>query len=1056
MMKKTASIIIALAMILPMLLNLTPIFAAAPTDSLEAFYDFEDDFSDGYTTDVTGNGHNGQFSGTAASKTVEKGKALYLDGSSAVKVPYDPKLSFDASESYTLSIWLNPDSDIGLGYKMICGNGRSSQYTWHALYYTNGAVVTSVSEDWREKNTIERPIGSAPSNSWTHIVLVYDASAHKLYGYVNGRQSLTTDCDYDTSVEGHGFNMGWSEPSYPEYFKGQLDNVRIYSKALSEAEVTALNADEKGNFVAGTNPPPSGGETPTPDEPVGLKVHYTFESEIENGIVSDASGSGLFGEISGTTVTKPLAVGNALYLNGASALKIPYTPSLSFDATESYTVSIWFNVDSDIGSGYKTIYGNGRSSQYTWNAIYYKDGEVLTSISEDWRKKDVIEKKIGSVSPGTWNHVVMIYDAAAGKLYAYLNGEKTVTADCDHNTAVNGHGFNVGLSEPSDPQYFKGQVDSIRVYNKALTGEEVADINTLEKDAYVPFEVTDSYVKYEGSFPDPTSGVPNVIFDSDCGPDWDDAGALAMLHTYEQQGKVKILAMMCSTSCEYGAPWLDAVNTYFGRPDIPLGTLKSKTGLFENQTYFTKPIVHNWENDTYSGNLVPDAVKVYRKTLAAAADNSVTIIVTGMLTNISDLLNSAPDEYSNLSGIELVKKKVKLLSVMGGSGKGETEWNVQQDIRSAQNVVDNCPAPIVFAGYEIGDPIITGDSATLGKMEADNPIRYTYTQQGSRNSWDLAAVLYAVEGLGKNGAYWDILRCDLKFSDDGASLITQNNTTGARAFLVAKASTSEMAKVLNALLSGAKKKNTNDDKSTIVDIKPSASGVTVGSDFTNDSGAAPYVYGESYYFGYKKDAKITVTFKGVGIEVFAGKNNDNGIVNFYVDGKLVQAVDLYTSGKKISSMSVFKLGGLENKSHTLEIVISGEKNSKSLGTFAAIDFVKVYSKMNWEASPETSTTPGATTTPGTTTAPSGTTSPNETTSPDATTEPSGTTDGGSNTTAPDETTNPSVTDPSDTTKPENGSDKKKNNTVLPIVLGISALVIAAGAVGAVFYFKKKK
>ena len=80
-MKKTASILITLAMLLPTLLCLTPIFAASPTDGLKAFWNFEDDFSDGYTTDATGNGHNGQFAGNAISKTVAGGKALYLDGS---------------------------------------------------------------------------------------------------------------------------------------------------------------------------------------------------------------------------------------------------------------------------------------------------------------------------------------------------------------------------------------------------------------------------------------------------------------------------------------------------------------------------------------------------------------------------------------------------------------------------------------------------------------------------------------------------------------------------------------------------------------------------------------------------------------------------------------------------------------------------------------------------------------------------------------------------------------------------------------------------------------
>src|SRR5690606_28333393 len=65
-----------------------------------------------------------------------------------------------------------------------------------------------------------------------------------------------------------------------------------------------------------------------------------------------------------------------------------------------------------------------------------------------------------------------------------------------------------------------------------------------------------------------------IILDTDLGPDSDDAGALAMLHTLESMGEARTLAVLCSTRNPWCAPAADAINTYYGRPDVPIGTLK--------------------------------------------------------------------------------------------------------------------------------------------------------------------------------------------------------------------------------------------------------------------------------------------------------------------------------------------------------------------------------------------------------------------------------------------------------------------------------------------------
>src|SRR6185436_6134288 len=69
-----------------------------------------------------------------------------------------------------------------------------------------------------------------------------------------------------------------------------------------------------------------------------------------------------------------------------------------------------------------------------------------------------------------------------------------------------------------------------------------------------------------------------VIFDSDMGPDYDDVGAIAMLHAFADSGYFKILATIASTNYEGVAGVFNVINTYFKRPDIPIG-VPHKNGM---------------------------------------------------------------------------------------------------------------------------------------------------------------------------------------------------------------------------------------------------------------------------------------------------------------------------------------------------------------------------------------------------------------------------------------------------------------------------------------------
>jgi hypothetical protein len=244
-------------------------------------------------------------------------------------------------------------------------------------------------------------------------------------------------------------------------------------------------------------------------------------------------------------------------------------------------------------------------------------------------------------------------------------------------------------------------------------------------------------------------GGPAIIFDTDFAGDVDDVGALAILHAMADSGEVDILGVMISSGNHYSLRAVDTINTYYGRPDLPIGATWHPAA--SPTSSYTLELALDFPNDLES---TPNAVALYRQILAEQPDNSVTIVTVGFLTNLQGLLASEPDEYSALGGSELVAAKVTKLVVMGGHYPDSAahpdgrEYNFELDAEATYAVIPNWPTPVVFSGFEIGWDIVTGASLQEN-TSPDNPVGVAYelyTGGAGRSSWDLTAVHFAVRG----------------------------------------------------------------------------------------------------------------------------------------------------------------------------------------------------------------------------------------------------------------------------------------------------------------------
>jgi inosine-uridine nucleoside N-ribohydrolase len=294
-----------------------------------------------------------------------------------------------------------------------------------------------------------------------------------------------------------------------------------------------------------------------------------------------------------------------------------------------------------------------------------------------------------------------------------------------------------------------------------------------------------------------------IIFDSDMGPDYDDVGAIAILHALTDKGEAKILATMASTKYEGVAGVLNVFNTYFNRPDIPVGVPKGYALELRDWQHWTDTLLAKYPHKIKTNNEAHDAVKLYRKILAAQPDHSITIVTVGFLTNLSNLLNTGADGYSSLSGMELIKKKVKLLVCMAGKFPSGFEFNVMKDAAASQNVYGYWPTPIVLSGFEIGEKIKAGLPLIHDNTIKNDPVKDAFSiaipiakeDSSGRKSWDETAVLVAIRGYSN----WYTLRPGRIIVADNGSNTWDDNGTG-QAYLVEKVDYKRMEELINLLI----------------------------------------------------------------------------------------------------------------------------------------------------------------------------------------------------------------------------------------------------------------
>ena len=413
------------------------------------------------------------------------GQAFALNGvDGRVIVPDAPSLNFGSNQDFSIEAWINPlpsTTDFGIMSivdKRVAPN--ISQGLGYEFSLVNGSVACRLSDSIANIGTGYGPAGPDLRDGRFHHVAMTVSRNSATGGrlFVDGQMVLTFD---PTSEPGDLSNSGplrignHATPSIFAYFKGMIDEVSIYQRALATNEIAAIYAAGSAGKCA--PPPPPTNCAPLP---MGLVSWWRGEG---NG--NDSFGSNNASLSGGVSFTNGM-VGQAFALNGVDGrVVVPDAPSLNFSSNQNFSIEAWISpLPSTTDFGIITIVDK-RVAPNIVQCLGYEfclvNGQVTCRLSDSIAD---IGTGYGPAGPdlrdGRFHHVAMTVvrnSTAGGRLY--VDGQVVLVFD---PTTEPGDLSNSGpLRIGNHPTlslfaYFKGTIDEVSLYQRALGPTEVAAI----------------------------------------------------------------------------------------------------------------------------------------------------------------------------------------------------------------------------------------------------------------------------------------------------------------------------------------------------------------------------------------------------------------------------------------------------------------------------------------------------------------------------------------------------------------------------------------------------
>ncbi|GLW90709.1 signal peptidase I [Actinokineospora globicatena] len=431
--------------------------ATAPNAS----YAFEQ--SGSVLTDSGPYGYNGTITGPVWNTLGRLGRSLTFDGiDDYVSASY---FSLRTDSSFTAAAWMYISSSGGVDRTILSKDSQvNSAFYLSYIASTGKFAFTMPASDTNGASTVRASsVNPAIANTWMWIVGVWDAAASQMRLYVNGTLEATVSRSGGWNGNGSiSIGRGQRNGSYVEYWPGRIDEVALYNRVLSTADVEDLYT------------------RPTLD--------WQFNDNIAS-TASDSSGNGNYGTMNAVQWTDSGYEGTAGIYNGSSSWTVSQTAALRTDA--SFTVSAWV---------YLTTPSQDRAvvSQQGTVGSAFMLGADISSVKWAFRMPRTDSSSptydtvysLADATQNRWYHLVGVFYAGSELMRLYVDG--VLQGSATHSVTWNAtNPLQVGraLRSGSQMDYFNGVIDKVRTIQASLSTAQVQNLYNAGAPAPDPLPV---------------------------------------------------------------------------------------------------------------------------------------------------------------------------------------------------------------------------------------------------------------------------------------------------------------------------------------------------------------------------------------------------------------------------------------------------------------------------------------------------------------------------------------------------------------------------------------
>jgi hypothetical protein len=432
------------------------------------------------TADLTGSDNGGTLT-SGATWTTGVGGSGAVTATGAADTVYSDVQPIRADQSFTVSVWVYMTGSL-LNTRAVAsmtgapGGTANPRSDWTLMFDPNSGTnrwafvmaedpTSGVNANYDTLRGTTTPV----QNTWNHLVAVFDTSVAggTMYLYVNGAlEASTTHTALNNATSdalltlGRRRNVAWGS-----YWNGSFGETRAYQRALSSTEVANL-----------------GKSTP--------ETKWDFSEAAGSATTADSGVNGNTGTLGSATTFTAGHAGNAVTMSNSANGYVQGSRRAAV-TDRSFSVAAWVNLNSLGAGASRAVLTQSGTTSSSFILKHDSGNKWAFAIPQDDVGTPGMDQILstGAAATNSWVHLAGVYDDVANTIRLYVNGtSQGTTAHTDANEWNAPGAMQVGRvwwnSGWTDRWY--GSVDSVRAYQRALSGAEVTNL-AADTDPSAPF-----------------------------------------------------------------------------------------------------------------------------------------------------------------------------------------------------------------------------------------------------------------------------------------------------------------------------------------------------------------------------------------------------------------------------------------------------------------------------------------------------------------------------------------------------------------------------------------